>query len=155
MLGIPCAAEHSWRSKPMTSDIPISLRPTKLQQTRMHHIWVDLFPFPRMRKNMISLSSAFTEEEFLEDLLKQPSFYIEARRPARILPHRKWQGNYGEIGISILVAEVQRSRFRSNANAGTCQSRMKLYLNYPRLWPQRAREAALILFLVRPSLKPG
>ena len=60
-----------------------------------------------MCKNMISLSGVFNEEEFLEDLFKQPRFTFEARRPdlgsCRI---ENSKGICEEIGMSILVAEV-------------------------------------------------
>jgi hypothetical protein len=53
------------------------------------------------------LSGVFNEEEFLEDLFKQPPLHIEARRP-EVGSYRtdNSKGIWGEIGISILVAGV-------------------------------------------------
>ncbi|KAL4929871.1 DUF3425 domain-containing protein [Aspergillus undulatus] len=34
--------------------LPVSLRPTKLQTGRLHHPWLDFFPFPRIRDNLIN-----------------------------------------------------------------------------------------------------
>ncbi|KAL3474594.1 hypothetical protein BJX99DRAFT_260191 [Aspergillus californicus] len=35
-------------------ELPPSLRPTPLQRTELHHPWLDFFPFPRLRDNLIS-----------------------------------------------------------------------------------------------------
>ncbi|KAJ5632712.1 hypothetical protein N7490_009051 [Penicillium lividum] len=34
-------------------EMPLSLRPTKIQRTVPHHPWLDFFPLPRMRDNLI------------------------------------------------------------------------------------------------------
>ncbi|KAL4797631.1 hypothetical protein BDV19DRAFT_377449 [Aspergillus venezuelensis] len=34
--------------------LPVSLRPTKLQTKMQHHPWLDFFPFPRIRDNLIN-----------------------------------------------------------------------------------------------------
>ena len=77
MLGISCCCDATWRSKPASPEIPIPLQPTHLQQMKVHFTWIDRFPFPRMRDNMISLSGVFNEEDFLESLFKQPSFTLK------------------------------------------------------------------------------
>lgn len=51
------------------SAIPDSLRPTELQLTKPHHPWLDFFPFPRMRDNLITAQDEFDDEELCHDLM--------------------------------------------------------------------------------------
>lgn len=107
MLGISRSAEHSWRSKPVTSDIPISLYPTNLQQMRVHRTWIDPFPFPQMCKNIISLGGVFNEKESNEDPLKQPRLTLKLGGLSLVVGSYRIENGKGiceEIGISILVA---------------------------------------------------
>lgn len=48
---------------------PPSLHPTKIQCEISHHPWLDLFPIPRMRDNMILAGSALDEQELCVDLV--------------------------------------------------------------------------------------
>lgn len=34
--------------------LPVSLRPTSIQSSTLHHPWLDFFPFPRIRDNLIN-----------------------------------------------------------------------------------------------------
>jgi hypothetical protein len=36
-----------------TNDWPVNLNPTQLQRSIQHHPWVDVFPWPRLRGNMV------------------------------------------------------------------------------------------------------
>ncbi|ODM22436.1 hypothetical protein SI65_00024 [Aspergillus cristatus] len=49
--------------------LPVSLQPTVLQRSVEHHPWLDLFPLPRMRDNMIELGDALDEYQLCEDLM--------------------------------------------------------------------------------------
>lgn len=49
--------------------LPVSLQPTALQRSVEHHPWLDLFPLPRMRDNMIKLGDALDEYQLCEDLM--------------------------------------------------------------------------------------
>ncbi|KAJ9267099.1 hypothetical protein DTO212C5_6164 [Paecilomyces variotii] len=49
--------------------IPPSLRPTALQRATPHHPWLDTFPFPQMRDNLISRTSYFDDDELCHDLM--------------------------------------------------------------------------------------
>ena len=40
------------------SQLPESLRPTSLQRSKPHHAWVDLFPCPVMRNNLLQAGEA-------------------------------------------------------------------------------------------------
>ncbi|KAI1516797.1 DUF3425 domain containing protein [Pyrenophora tritici-repentis] len=43
--------------------MPGSLVPTSMQLTKMHHPWLDLFPIPRMRDNLLIATSVLSPEE--------------------------------------------------------------------------------------------
>lgn len=49
--------------------LPLSLRPTKVQRTIPHHPWLDFFPHPRMRDNLINAESTWDDEELCVDLM--------------------------------------------------------------------------------------
>ncbi|KAJ1710438.1 hypothetical protein NYO67_7403 [Aspergillus flavus] len=50
------------------STIPLTLRPTKLQQSIPHHPWLDFFPHPRMRDNLIRAGD-FDDEQLCMDIM--------------------------------------------------------------------------------------
>ncbi|CAI7678993.1 unnamed protein product [Penicillium pancosmium] len=54
-------------SNPMVS-LPPSLQPTALQLSTPHHPWLDLFPSPQMRDNLIALEPLVDEYGLCEDL---------------------------------------------------------------------------------------
>lgn len=76
VLGIKCGCSVPSKSNPTKPDTPLSLQPTPLQLSTIHHLWIDRFPFPRLRDNFIMLSSLIDEEEFLADLFNLKSFEI-------------------------------------------------------------------------------
>lgn len=49
-------------------DIPLSLRPTVIQRKVPHHPWLDFFPFPRMRDNLILAGDSFDDEQLCHDV---------------------------------------------------------------------------------------
>ncbi|RDW73550.1 hypothetical protein BP6252_07457 [Coleophoma cylindrospora] len=49
--------------------IPVSLRPTALQQSTPHPDWIDLLPSPRMRDNAIMTQHQFTNSELCADVM--------------------------------------------------------------------------------------
>ena len=54
---------------PLNPNIPPSLVPTCLQQTRLHSVWINLFPFPCVRDNLIRREGSFDHWELLGDLI--------------------------------------------------------------------------------------
>lgn len=54
---------------PLNPNIPLSLVPTRLQQKRLHSIWINLFPFPRVRDNLITREGSYDHWELLQDLI--------------------------------------------------------------------------------------
>lgn len=49
-------------TEPLTS-APINLMPTRAQLRTQHHPWLDLFPLPRMRDNLLIAASVITAED--------------------------------------------------------------------------------------------
>lgn len=61
------------RCNQISAAIPSSLVPTRLQLTTTHHPWLDLFPFPKMRDNLllaVSFLSAGEEQQLFEDVME-------------------------------------------------------------------------------------
>ncbi|KAH7394969.1 hypothetical protein DE146DRAFT_616334 [Phaeosphaeria sp. MPI-PUGE-AT-0046c] len=53
--------------------VPSSLVPTSLQLATKHHPWLDLFPFPKMRDNMLvalTFLSPAEEQQLFEDIME-------------------------------------------------------------------------------------
>lgn len=76
ILGLRCGIQVPILSPPCTAKVPLSLHPSKTQMTVLHIPWIDRFPFPGMRDNVIRLSGMFDEEEFLNDLYQTNTFTI-------------------------------------------------------------------------------
>ncbi|PLN79043.1 hypothetical protein BDW42DRAFT_134689 [Aspergillus taichungensis] len=51
------------------SSLPPSLRPTRVQRECPHHPWLDFFPFPRMRDNLIRAGDGFDDEQLCVDIM--------------------------------------------------------------------------------------
>lgn len=49
--------------------LPENLTPTSLQLSCRHSSWIDVFPFPEMRDNLIRYEDYFSHAEFLTDVL--------------------------------------------------------------------------------------
>ncbi|KAH6690375.1 hypothetical protein F5X68DRAFT_69470 [Plectosphaerella plurivora] len=54
---------------PLNPHIPASLFPTWLQQTTLHSFWINLFPFPGVRDNLIRHDGTFDHLDLLKDLI--------------------------------------------------------------------------------------
>lgn len=48
--------------------VPLSLRATSLQKQFPHHPWLDVFPFPQMRDNLIMAGNTLDDDELCHDL---------------------------------------------------------------------------------------
>ncbi|KIX07881.1 uncharacterized protein Z518_02535 [Rhinocladiella mackenziei CBS 650.93] len=77
ILGIPCSDAGFDKSSPQPSTIPHTLCPTPLQLAVPHYIWIDRWPFPRMRDNMIILSSVIDAKELFYDFFTMQSFIVK------------------------------------------------------------------------------
>lgn len=54
---------------PENNNIPASLWPTKTQRTVPHHPWLDCFPLPKMRDNLIQAGSNWDERGLCRDIM--------------------------------------------------------------------------------------
>jgi len=48
---------------------PPSLHPTTLQRSISHHPWIDLFPFPQLRDNLLLAGDSYDETALCNDLV--------------------------------------------------------------------------------------
>lgn len=48
--------------------LPVGLQPTQVQRKILHHPWLDFFPFPGMRDNLISAGD-FDEDQLCADIM--------------------------------------------------------------------------------------
>lgn len=60
---------HSTKFEEALQSAPPNLRPTNLQRQIRHHPWIDLFPLPRMRENILRAQDIFDEDQLCCDLL--------------------------------------------------------------------------------------
>lgn len=49
--------------------IPLSLHPTKVQRRVRHHPWLDFFPLPKMRDNLIQAGEDWDDEQLCHDIM--------------------------------------------------------------------------------------
>ena len=62
-----CEMNHAFKPKP-GQKLPPGLMPTRLQG-EMHPAWIDMFPCPKVRDNMISRQGQFDEDQLCADLV--------------------------------------------------------------------------------------
>ncbi|QGA17465.1 hypothetical protein EYB26_005136 [Talaromyces marneffei] len=77
IMGLSCSTAYPAKSRPVDPSIPSTLQPTVLQLMTIHPTWIDRFPFPEMRDNLINAISLVEEEDFLRDLFCMSSFKIK------------------------------------------------------------------------------
>ncbi|KAF3019616.1 hypothetical protein E8E15_007835 [Penicillium rubens] len=49
--------------------IPANLQPTRIQKSIRHHPWLDFFPFPKMRDNLIEAGDDWDDEQLCHDIM--------------------------------------------------------------------------------------
>jgi hypothetical protein len=81
MMGLTCGTVVPAKSDPVGPHVPATLRPTTLQLTTIHARWIDRWPFPAFRNNVITFNGAFDEEGFLRDLFSMESFSLVPGKP--------------------------------------------------------------------------
>ncbi|KAH6639884.1 hypothetical protein C7974DRAFT_140113 [Boeremia exigua] len=67
----PIAGPHTDATMiyPLNPNIPAALAPTRTQQETPHPLWINFFPFPRMRDNLIRAGEALDHGALLYDLI--------------------------------------------------------------------------------------
>lgn len=77
MQGTGCPdSEVKAKSPAEYLELPEYLRPTPLQMAMPHVRWIDTFPFPRLRDNMILLDGLIDLDEFVRDLWTMASLIL-------------------------------------------------------------------------------
>ncbi|OQE25059.1 hypothetical protein PENSTE_c006G00110 [Penicillium steckii] len=59
-----CTPEHI-----NEKELPVSLRPTEIQLKIPYHPWLDFFPFPKMRDNLISAGDKLDDAQFCVEVM--------------------------------------------------------------------------------------
>ncbi|OQE24220.1 hypothetical protein PENFLA_c010G00477 [Penicillium flavigenum] len=62
--------------------IPANLQPTRIQKSIRHHPWLDFFPFPKMRDNLIEAGDDWDDEQLCHDIM---GFWGESTMDAGML----------------------------------------------------------------------
>lgn len=88
-LGILCTNIEIKRTPRPSTAVPDVLQPTPLQLATPHYSWIDRFPFPRMRDNLILLSHRLDLEDFFTDLFRMESFTL--RKNADVWDVTAWE----------------------------------------------------------------
>jgi hypothetical protein len=61
-----------WNTIPPDSEpfCPQALRPTPVQRNIKHHPWIDLWPIPKMRDNLLLAGNSYDEDQLCNDLVE-------------------------------------------------------------------------------------
>ncbi|OTA03371.1 hypothetical protein A9Z42_0038430 [Trichoderma parareesei] len=103
---LPHLPETTFSSPSPLLCLPESLAPTRLQQSCPHSNWIDVFPFPQMRDNLIRWENYFSHAEFLTDLLGNLISCMTAPPPRT------------SRGSRLLRARAGRNAARQNGEEG-------------------------------------
>ncbi|KAL4795297.1 hypothetical protein BDV19DRAFT_398959 [Aspergillus venezuelensis] len=71
-LSIPGSRDVSYPSR-RYHNLPTALCPTSTQQNTPHHPWLDCFPFPQIRDNLIRVGEEFDDCQLCNDLMDPAS----------------------------------------------------------------------------------
>ena len=77
LLGLTCNRSNFVKSSPQPASVPQILHPTQSQLTIPHHDWIDRFPFPKWRDNLILLSYVIDSGELFKDFFTMRSFTLK------------------------------------------------------------------------------
>lgn len=81
--------------------IPVDLRPTEVQKRVPHHPWLDFFPSPTLRDNLITLQDEIDDGDLCQDL---SAFWDTRNSPAGLLVWGpSWQASSWEVTESFLT----------------------------------------------------
>jgi hypothetical protein len=81
--------------------IPLDLRPTEVQRRVPHHPWLDFFPSPTLRDNLITLQDEIDDEDLCHDLMA----FWDTRNtsPGLLVWGPSWQTSSWEVTESFLM----------------------------------------------------
>jgi hypothetical protein len=79
---------------------PKSLSPTPLQRSTSHHPWIDLFPFPKMRDNMLLAAEHYDEYALCNNLVDFED--VTHEKTGLIVWKQPWDPSGWEVSESFL-----------------------------------------------------
>ncbi|KAL6414180.1 hypothetical protein AUP68_00698 [Ilyonectria robusta] len=84
--------------------LPDSLRPTAVQMTIPHHPWIDTFPIPRLRDNVLRgiLAEDLDEDDLCKDLLRVEDEKMADEKPSLIIWGDPWDVRGWEASVAFL-----------------------------------------------------
>ncbi len=77
------------------SSYPPGLQPTTLQIAIPHHPWIDLFPFPKLRDNMLAQGEDFEDDDLCYDLVE--TCHAPSERSGLIVWGDAWRPESWEV----------------------------------------------------------
>ncbi|CAM1510619.1 Fc.00g009540.m01.CDS01 [Cosmosporella sp. VM-42] len=83
--------------------IPDTLKPTPIQMAMLHHPWIDLFPFPKLRENMLRgiTEGNYDEDELCLDILSV--VHADTRGAAYLIVWgQPWDACGWEVSVGFL-----------------------------------------------------
>lgn len=85
--------------------LPTDLRPTSLQKTVTHYSWLDLFPIPKMRDNILrGINSGVYDEDVLCDILCCDLLKFDNdTNAAFVVWGESWDAAGWEFGVEFLA----------------------------------------------------
>ena len=87
-------------SESQISYCPTSLRPTLLQQEVSHHPWIDLFPIPQLRDNLLQRYDDFDEDALCNELVD--FFDVSNDETGLIVWKQPWHPSGWEVSETFL-----------------------------------------------------
>lgn len=80
---------------------PASLRPTMLQRKISHHPWIDLFPIPKMRDNLLLAGDSYDETALCNDLI---DFWdVPNEKTGLIVWNEPWDPSGWEVSTAFVA----------------------------------------------------
>ncbi|PYI05428.1 hypothetical protein BO78DRAFT_345705 [Aspergillus sclerotiicarbonarius CBS 121057] len=80
--------------------IPAQLQPTNIQRTVPHHPWLDFFPHPRMRDQLIVAGDGFDDEQLCTDIM---GFWSDEKGdPGLVIWGNPWEVGNWELSEGFL-----------------------------------------------------
>ncbi|RAK96113.1 bZIP transcription factor [Aspergillus ibericus CBS 121593] len=100
----PDAISPFCTSKPWAATIgrviPVHLQPTNIQCTIPHHPWLDFFPHPRMRDQLIAAGNWFDDEQLCTDIM---GFWSDNKdNPGLMIWGNPWEVGNWELSEGFL-----------------------------------------------------
>lgn len=107
--------------------LPPPLRPSSLQLAVKHRNWIDRFPFPRLRDNMILLGDQIDLDSFVYDLFNMPSFTLRSEGEKCTWNPTSWrmERDFGRKWGYLFMSHVKLFASTPHADSGRSGERVR------------------------------